>query len=207
MSDMEQLGGMVQCIASREGVFYCVDVLRENLEPAMDILAETVLDPLLPQQEIDDCKQIVLLQQSELPAEILSRDAVQMAAFKGSPLGNSHFCPISRIEEIDVDLIKRFRMKHLTGKNCFIAGAGVEHESFVKLVQKKFGSLPMLPTSGSQHNKDISSAFIGGIVKDQRDLKEPFIKVAIAFEVGGWHDSGPLQGYQTVWLLLETHRD
>jgi mitochondrial-processing peptidase subunit alpha len=41
-TDMERLGGMMQCISSRENILYCVDVLRENLEPALDILAESV---------------------------------------------------------------------------------------------------------------------------------------------------------------------
>ena len=39
MTEMEQLGGMVQCVGSREGLLYCVDVLRENTEAALDILA------------------------------------------------------------------------------------------------------------------------------------------------------------------------
>ena len=39
MTEMEQLGGMVQCVGSREGLLYCVDVLRENTDAALDILA------------------------------------------------------------------------------------------------------------------------------------------------------------------------
>jgi processing peptidase subunit alpha len=184
MTEMEQLGGMVQCISSREGLLYCVDVLRENLDAAMDILADTVLNPLLSQEEIDDCKEIIKLQQNEMPADMLSRDAVQVAAYKGSPLGNSHFCPEANIEGIDASLITDFRDKYFLGDNCFISGAGVEHEHFVELVERKF---KYIPSGTRSHTK--KSEFVGGLVADERQLKEPFIKIAIAFEIGGWHDS------------------
>lgn len=183
MTEIEQLGGMVQCVSSREGLLYCVDVLRENVDAAMDILADTVLNPVFPQDEIDECKEIIRLQQNEFPAEMFSRDAVQMAAYKGFPLGNSHFCPENKIESMNANLLNDFRSKNFVGDNCFVSGAGIEHEAFVELVEKKFkniskGSKPILK----------GSTFVGGMISNERPLKEPFIKIAIGFEIGGWND-------------------
>jgi predicted Zn-dependent peptidase len=31
LSDMERLGGGMQCIATRENIFYCIDILKENV--------------------------------------------------------------------------------------------------------------------------------------------------------------------------------
>ena len=38
-SDIENLGGAVQCISTRENIFYCIDILRDNVEAGLDILA------------------------------------------------------------------------------------------------------------------------------------------------------------------------
>ena len=68
-TEIGQLGGAVQCIASRDGLYYCMDVLRENIDPALDILADSVLNPIFTVDEIEECKEIIVLQQTELPAE------------------------------------------------------------------------------------------------------------------------------------------
>ena len=36
---IENLGGMVQCVATKENIFYCVEILRENIEQGIEILA------------------------------------------------------------------------------------------------------------------------------------------------------------------------
>ena len=182
-AEMEQLGGMVQCISSREQIMFCVDVLRENIEPALKLLADTVLSPRLSEEDIAQAKEIITLQANELPAELLSRDAVTMAAFSGSPLGNTHYTPPDIAARITGQAVRGFRSRHLVGQNALIAAAGVEHKSFVELVERMFDSLPVgaatLPSD---------PVYSGGMVKNERPLQEPFVKVAIAFPVGGWKD-------------------
>jgi len=56
-----QLGGMVQCLASREQVIYCVDVLRSNAEPALDILADAIQRPLFLEEEVEEAKTVLRL--------------------------------------------------------------------------------------------------------------------------------------------------
>lgn len=117
-AEMEKLGGMVQCISSREQIMFCVDVLRENVEQALEILADTVLAPRLSDEDIAQAREIISLQANELPADMLSRDAVTMAAFKGSPLGNSHFCPHDAAARITRSAVQSFREKFFVGDRC-----------------------------------------------------------------------------------------
>ena len=182
-NEIEKLGGMVQTIASRDALYYCVDVLRENVGPALDILADTILNPIYSEEEIEECKQIIILQQTELPSDIFSRDAVQMAAYKGSPLGSSHFCPEEKVANITLDTILSYRKQHFVGVNCFVTAAGYEHDAFVEMVQEKFGAIQ----KGDLSNIE-DSVFVGGLSSSERTLQEPFIKIAIGFEVGGWKD-------------------
>lgn len=177
------LGGMVQCISTRESILYCVDVLRSNIEPALDILAETVLQPTFPEDELEESRMIVQLQQEELPSETFSRDLIQRAAYIGYPLGNHHFCPPENSSSITAKSLHDFRAKHLYGENCLIAAAGVDHDNFVTLVKEKFLNLPKQSKFASSRS---SSKFTGGMLKNERTLKEPFVKLAMAFEVGGW---------------------
>ncbi len=178
---------MVQCLSTRENIIYCVDVLRDNTEKALDILADAVLRPTFPESELEETRTLVGLQSDELPADILSRDLVQRAAYQGFPLGNNHFTPSSNLANVNSEMLQNFRRKYFFGGNCILSAAGVDHEAFTQLVQQKFVSMP----SGDRSSLDkerADSEFTGGLLCEQRELKEPFVKVAMAFEVGGWDD-------------------
>ena len=189
LMEIEQLGGMVQCVGSRDGLLYCVDVLRDNTEAALDILADTILHAQYAPEEVDDCRETVRLQQNEMPADMLSRDAAQMAAYRGSPVGNHYLCPETHIASMDSGILRKFKAKHFHGRNCFVSGAGIEHDRFVELIQERFMALPSAPPLSLGGGGPLSpSRFVGGMISNQRPLREPFIKLAIGFEVGGWKD-------------------
>lgn len=180
-AEMEALGGMVQCISTREQIMFCVDVLRHNLPQAMALLADTVLNPRLSEEDISQAKEIITLQGNEMSAEMLSRDAVTIAAFEGSPLGNTHFCPADKAVSLSKTKIESFREAHFVGSNCHIAAAGVEHASFVALANSLFFSIPT-----GQRSQVEKPVYRGGLIKNQRELQETYIKCAVAFEIGGW---------------------
>lgn len=188
MTEMELLGGMVQCISNRENILYCVDVLRDNTEKAMALLADTVLNPAFPEEEIQECRNTAAFQFDELDANVISRDLVQVAAYGNTPLGNQHYCPLDRIENITADKLRAFHDREFYGGNCVIAAAGVDHADFVKMVERQFSALPNKGERALVDTVRRPSVFTGGLVTQQRQLKEPFTKLTIAFEVGGWSD-------------------
>lgn len=173
----------MQCIANRENILYAVDCFRHNLPKALDILAETVLFPKFPEEELEETRVIVGLQREDLPSEILSRDLVQQAAYLKQPLGNPHYCPLDKVNDVTVEKLQAFRSKYFVGENCILAASGVDHKEFVSLVQSRFQSLPRGNTDDLVMRP---SFYTGGLITEQRELKEPFVKLALAFEVGGW---------------------
>lgn len=189
LEEVEQLGGMVQCLTTRENILYCVDVLRENAEQALDILADSVMNPTFSEEEVEESKYTAKLMIDEMPSDMLSRDAVQMAAYSGSPLGAAHFCPPDEIDKISVDTLRDFHKQFFVGENCFLAAAGIDHDLFVKLATEKFKNFPVANAEFAKLKKRKPSPYTGGMVMNQRNLKEPFVKVAMAFEVGGWDDN------------------
>ena len=190
LTEIEKLGGMIQCIAGRENILYCVDVLRENVEPALDILADTILNPKFTQDEIEESKMVARMLIDEMPSDMLSRDAAQMAGYGSTPLGNAHFCPDEDIDNITAESVRSFHQEFFVGSNCYVAAAGVDnHDAFVALVEKKFKNIKN--TSDSRNEIKLRrehSKYTGGMVKNERNLKEPFVKIAVGFEVGGWND-------------------
>jgi processing peptidase subunit alpha len=184
-----QLGGMVQCLAGRENTLYCVDVLRDNVEPALDILADAIRRPLFTEAEVEEAKTVMQLMIDEMPSDALSRDAAQMAAYSGSPLGHHHFCPSEKVDGLSADKLRAFHREFFVGPNCFLTAAGIEHDYFVSLAKDKFGDMPL--AKNGQDRKAIQamrkpSVYTGGLSTTKRNLKEPFVKIALSFEVGGW---------------------
>lgn len=149
----------------------------------MDILADTILNPTLSDDEIEECKEIIVLQQTELPTDMFSKDAVMIAAYKGSPMGNTHYCPNDDIAAINRTMLHDYRKKHFVGGNSLVTAAGIEHDVFLDLVDKKFKNYP-----SGEKSKIKGTVFVGGMHAEQRVLKEPVIQVAMAFEVGGFSD-------------------
>lgn len=186
VSQIENLGGMIQCISTRENILYCVDILRENAEKGLEILADTVLNPIFPEEEIEDSKEVVVYSKNELPAEVLSRDAIQLAAYKG-PLGNHHYCPDDQLSHLTPAKIKAFHNDHFFGSNCILSGSGIEHDVFVNWSKKIFSALPK--TCKGHYFPRLPSRYTGGLYVNQREMKEPFVRVAMGFEVGGWKDA------------------
>lgn len=182
---MEKMGGMVHCISTRENILYCIDFLKPNLDMAVDLLADTLLNPTFPDEELEETRTLVELQRENLPSETVSRDLVQRAGYVGQPMGNHHYCPSEIARKVSRETLQKFRKQYYFGDNCVIAAAGIDHEDFVKAVEKKFASLPKGDIAAL---KRPHSVFTGGQLSEQRVLQEPFVKLAIAFEIGGWKD-------------------
>lgn len=188
-TEIEKLGGMLQCVGNRESLLYVVDVLRENVDNAIDILADTILNPTYSFEDQEKYQQVMHLQQQDLPTPILSREATQIVAYQGS-LGNFHYVPTDKIQYVTNDVINRYRSKYFVSENCCISGVGIEHDHLLRLVQDKFSNIPSI---GSQNMSELlkkrqASKYTGGMMLNEREVKEEFIRVTIGFEVGGWHD-------------------
>ena len=52
-------------------------------------------------------------------------------------IGNYHYCPEDKVSNLNAELVQKFRSEHFFGSNCFISAAGIDHDTFVKLVEKR----------------------------------------------------------------------
>lgn len=190
ISEVDSLGGMAQCLTTRDYILYFIDVLHQHSDRAVELMAEAVLYPTFPPEEMEESKQVVLLQEENFPPEMISKEACQLAAFKNSPLSNHHYCPPEALENITAEKIKNFRESYYYGSNCLISAtlANTTHEEFVEIVKKHFGDMHKKDTTVDAPQFPPPSVYTGGIVKMERPLREDFVRCAIAFKIGGWKD-------------------
>lgn len=109
-----------------------------------------------------------------------------MAAYKNQPLGNHHFCPVDKIDRISREMLIEFKNNYFVPENCIIAASAVDHDVFVHQVERAFSKLGTSATRDGLHLSVPSTKYTGGMVVEERTLRDEFIKCTVGFEVGGW---------------------
>ncbi|EKU21800.1 hypothetical protein NGA_0239600 [Nannochloropsis gaditana CCMP526] len=149
------------------------------------MFGDAVLNPKIDAQDIEESKTIVGLHLDSIAPELLVKEAIQEAAYPGQALGRPHFVTPETLPGLSAEGLKAFQTRHFTARSMVLAAAGVEHEAFVDLAKKHFGRLP----AGEGAHKRARALYQGGEKRiEQPDSIDPFTRVAVGFEVAGWHD-------------------
>ena len=133
--------------AGREQSIHCIDILRPNVEQAVQLLSQVLLEPQFLPHEVDEAKQAILFQSlpDVTPPELLLQEALQSAAYgSDQQLGQPHFCS----DEPSLALLTRqtaldyWKTQFLDNpQGLVIGGAGVDHDQLVRLCERHFGHL------------------------------------------------------------------
>ena len=102
---LDTLGGVSFASSSREQFLYCIDVLRPNIDEAMNMLQDVVLKPKIDDVVVDEMKRVIEFQWMDMMPEILVSEGLQIAAYgpyndggglqQQQQLGKYHFCKFS----------------------------------------------------------------------------------------------------------------
>jgi predicted Zn-dependent peptidase len=141
--ESDRLGGNLDAFTTHEMTGFAVKVADKSLPLAFDLLADLLLQPRFDQEDLDREQKVVLEEMKmveDTPDELLG-ELFNAAYFPGHALGR----PIEGTEEtvssFDHRTISRFHAREFSPANLVIAAAGnVEHERFLELVEKSFGS-------------------------------------------------------------------
>ncbi|POS79047.1 insulinase [Diaporthe helianthi] len=149
LEQVENLGGNVQCASSRESMMYQAATFNNAIPTAVGLLAETIRDPKLTEEEV---QQQLLTAQYEITEiwskpELILPELVHTAAFKDNTLGNPLLCPQDRLGAIDKSVIQAYRDAFFRPERMVVAFAGVPHNEAVRLAEQHFGDMkgPELP--------------------------------------------------------------
>ncbi|KAH0838067.1 Metalloenzyme, LuxS/M16 peptidase-like protein [Lanmaoa asiatica] len=126
---MDQLGGQIMCSSSRESIMYQSSHFDQATTLALSLISDTVLNPAFLSEELEIQKDAALYEIREIsnkPEMILPED--------------------ERTSLITGDLLRHCISDWYRPERMVIAGAGMQHEQLVELVDKHFSTLKPLPS-------------------------------------------------------------
>lgn len=164
LEQVEQLGGNVQCASSRESMMYQAATFNNAIPTVVGLLAETIREPRLTEEEIQQQLLTAEYEISEIwsKPELIIPELVHTAAFMNNTLGNPLLCPKERLDAIDKDVIQAYRDALYRPERMVVAFAGVPHAEAVKLAEEHFGDmkgaeLPALSTDTASETSSSES--------------------------------------------------
>ncbi|HRO11518.1 pitrilysin family protein [Amaricoccus sp.] len=179
--EIEDVGGYINAYTGKEMTAYYARVLEADVERALGILADIVLNPLFEAPDIEVERGVILQeigQALDTPDDIIF-DWLQEAAYPAQPFGRTILGPAERVQGFGRAELAGFVGEHYGPERMILAAAGaVDPERLLALAERHFGHLarrPALPF--------LPARFAGGERREARDLEQ--VHVAMAFESPG----------------------
>ncbi|GLJ05271.1 hypothetical protein SUGI_0015070 [Cryptomeria japonica] len=182
--EIEDMGGHLNAYTSREQTTYYAKVMKEDVNTALDILADILQNSCFHEKAIRRERKVILREMEEVESqkEEVIFDLLHSAAFFQSPLGRTILGPAENIRTISRKDLHQYISTHYSGPRMVVSAAGaVKHEEIVDQVKRLFTNLSTDPTTVRQLVEREPSVFTGyenRIVDD--DL--PLAHVAVAFK-------------------------
>ncbi|KAG7477323.1 hypothetical protein MATL_G00092650 [Megalops atlanticus] len=174
---LEKHGGICDCQTSRDTTMYAVSAEAKGLDTVVGLLADTVLQPRLTDEEIEMTRMAVRFELEDLnmrpDPEPLLTEMIHAAAYRGNTVGLPRFCPMDNVERIDRTLLHAYLRSYYTPERMVLAGVGVEHDQLVSCARKYLLGVRPVWGVGTPSSADQSVAiYTGGIIKTEKDMSD-----------------------------------
>lgn len=184
LESIDKLGGNIQCASSRESLMYQSATFNSAVPDAVGMLAETIRDPKITDEEVDRQLETADYEIGEIwsKPELILPELVHMAAFKDNTLGHPLLCPKERLGEINSKTVEGYRSAFFRPERTVVAFAGVAHQEAVRLAEQYFGDMkaPSITTSATPEEQQIQPPYPTSQTAPQQDSrlmsKIPFFK-------------------------------
>lgn len=181
---IEDVGGQSNAYTSREFTSFYAKMLKKDFEIAIDILAEFIMSPTFPKDEIKKEQEVVIqeIKQSiDTPDDIIF-DYLQELAFPEQAIGRSILGPEENIKSFDKKTLEEYMKTNYAADNIVVCATGnISHKDLVEKVQKRFAKLQ--EKSSFEIEEQI---YQGGYKLEKRDIEQAHI--AIAFKGNAYDD-------------------
>ncbi len=140
--EMDAVGGQLNAFTARDCTCFYAKVIDENLELAVDILSDLVLNATMDETELEKERGVILeeISMDEDSPEDLVHDLLQQAQFGEQSPGQPILGPASQIEAYTREDLLNFRRKHYAPKETVVALSGnYDPDRVLALVEKYFG--------------------------------------------------------------------
>jgi predicted Zn-dependent peptidase len=146
--EVDSVGGMVDAFTAKEMVCFNTRVLDEHLEAVFDVLADMVIDPQFPAEEIDRERSVILeeIRMVEDNPEDLVHEMFSRNLWGAHALGRPILGVAETVEKFDRDALRAAFRSWYAPNNMVITAAGnISHQQLLDLVEPRFGRRAPVP--------------------------------------------------------------
>ena len=143
VEDIESRGGHINAYTSRELTGYYARVLDSELDTALDVLCDIVINSTYPPEEIEREKSVVIeeIRDSLDTPQDITNDAFMKQMFPDHPYGYPILGSEKTVSSFNIDTIRDFVDNQYTSYRITVVAVGaVEHQNVVKQVEKFLGA-------------------------------------------------------------------
>lgn len=144
---MESVGGYLNAFTSSEYTCYFARCVNTQMERALDVLSDMVLNSTFPEEEVEKEKKVVIEEMKmyrDSPDDYLFEE-YNSRMFQGHELGRPVLGFEETVSSFTRDDLYQYMEERYRAGNLLISVAGnVEHDEVVKLVTEYLGDLPAL---------------------------------------------------------------
>ncbi len=167
---IEAAGGHMNAFTSRDNTTYYARVLKQDLQLAVDLLADLVLNSVCDANELEREKDVILQeigQTYDTPDDIVF-DNLQSVAFKNQPIGRTILGNAETVKGFTRSRLLDFLQTHYLAGNIVVSAVGnLDHDVLVDTVQSKFAGIQ----TGSRETPEVAS-YVGGVHIEDRQLEQ-----------------------------------
>ena len=166
---IESRGGALNAGTAAEWTSYSCRVLKEDVELAVDILADIVCHSTLPQDEFERERGVILSEQAAMEDNHEDRLYERLyATVLPLSIGKPGLGTPETVKFITVDDLRQFMDEHYVGSRIIVSGSGnLDHDDFVAAVEKRFSGLPK-----GHHRVVPSAVYVSDEYREERDIEQ-----------------------------------
>lgn len=141
--EVDSVGGMVDAFTAKEMVCFNTRVLDEHLETVFDVLADLVLDPQFPEDEIERERSVILeeIRMVEDNPEDLVHEMFTKNLWGRHALGRPILGTAGTVEGFDREALQAAFRSWYAPNNMIVTAAGnISHQQLLDLVAPRFSS-------------------------------------------------------------------
>jgi predicted Zn-dependent peptidase len=138
---IDSIGGQLDAFTAKEYASYYIKVLDEHLPLAVDLLADIVLRPAFPVDEIEREKKVILeeIKMVEDTPDDLVHELFTQHFWEGHPLGRPILGTKETVESFDGGSLREYFAGAYVAQNVIVSAAGnLNHDRVRELIEQAF---------------------------------------------------------------------
>ena len=141
--EIENVGGQNNAYTSHEFTAFYAKMLKNDVELALDVIADFVMAPLFPEDEMKKEKEVVvqeIKQGIDTPDDVIF-DYFQNEAFPKQPIGRTILGPVETVRSFTAEKLHQYMQHNYAAENTVAVAVGnIKHDAFVKMVETRMNA-------------------------------------------------------------------